>query len=135
MTAPWRIILFRWSSRTIISAAAHIPLFLPLPTDFQVQSVAAEEVADRLIRALADGPGGRLPDFSGPEVTTLGEAAAQWKAARGVQKPVVRVPLFGGFAAGFRAGHNTVAEGERGSVRWADWLAQEPGADHTRFAT
>jgi len=113
----------------IIRAAARVPFVLPLPTDFQVQSAAAEEVADRLVRALADGPGGRLPDFGGPEVTTLGEAAAQWKAARGVQKPVVRIPLFGGFAAGFRAGHNTVAGGESGSARWADWLAREPGRE------
>lgn len=111
----------------IISVAGRIPLLLPLPTDFRVQSVAAEEVAERLIRALTDGPGGRLPDLGGPEVTTLGEAAARWKVARGVRKPVVRLPLFGGFAAGFRAGYNTVTEeGDRAAVRWEDWLAQEP---------
>ena len=106
----------------LIRSAARVPLVLPLPTDFRVQSVAAEEVAARLVRALDGGPGGRLPDFGGPEVMTLGEAAGKWKEALNVQKPVVNVPLFGGLAAGFRAGHNTVPEGERGTVRWEAWL-------------
>ena len=106
----------------LISTAARVPLVLPLPADFRVQSVAAEEVAARLIGALNGGPSGRLPDFGGPEVMTLGEAARVWKRVRGVQKPVVNVPLFGGLAAGFRAGHNTVPEGEWGAVRWEEWL-------------
>ncbi len=106
----------------LIRSAARVPLVLPLPTDFRVQSVAAEEVAARLVRALDGGPGGHLPDFGGPEVMTLGEAAGKWKEALNVQKSVVNVPLFGGLAAGFRAGHNTVPEGERGTVRWEAWL-------------
>lgn len=115
----------------MIGRAARFPLILPLPTDFRVQSVAAEEVAARLVRALAEGAGGRLPDFGGPETMTLGAAAAQWKIGRGVRKPVVWIPLFGGLAGGFRAGHNTVTDGERGTLRWADWLAQEPGRSFT----
>lgn len=111
----------------IISAVVSVPLILPLPTDFQVQSVAAAEVAGRLVRALTEGPSGRLVDFAGPERMTLGEAAVTWRAVRGVRKPLVRVPLFGAFATGFRAGHNTVARGEQGTVRWEDWLARELG--------
>ena len=106
----------------IIRTAARVPLVLPLPTDFRVQSVAAEEVAARLVGVLNGGPGGRLPDFGGPEVMTLGGAARVWRQARGVRNPVVNVLLFGGLAAGFRAGYNTVPEGERGVVRWEEWL-------------
>ncbi len=113
----------------IIRTAARVPLALPLPTDFRVQSVAAEEVAARLVRVLNGGSGGRLPDFGGPEVMTLGEAAEVWKRARSVRKPVVNVPLFGGLAAGFRAGQNTVSEGEHGVVGWEAWLRGTAGKD------
>ena len=70
-----------------------------------------------------------LSCFSGPEVMALGEAARVWKRARSVRKSVVNVPLFGGLAAGFRTGHNTVPEGEQGVVRWEEWLRGAAGKD------
>ncbi|HEX2081655.1 MAG TPA: NAD(P)H-binding protein [Longimicrobium sp.] len=107
----------------IAGAAARVPLVLPLPTAFRFQSVATGEVAERLVRAVERGPGGRLPDFGGPEVLTMGEMARAWKAARGIGKPVVPLPLPGPVAAAFRAGWNTLgADGERGTLRWTDWL-------------
>lgn len=112
----------------MISACARVPLLLPLPMRFLVQSVATGDVSERLVRAVAEGPRGRLPDFGGPEVLTFGEAAAEWKAARGVTKPVIGLPLPGGLAAAFRAGRNTVRDGERGTVRWREWL-RLPGPD------
>lgn len=108
---------------SMIAAAARTPLVLPLPASFRFQSVATDEVAARLVRAGADGPGGRLRDFGGPEVLTMGEMAGAWKAARGVGKPVVPLPLPGLVAAAFRAGYATLGpDGERGTQRWADWL-------------
>jgi uncharacterized protein YbjT (DUF2867 family) len=112
----------------LLGAAARLPLVLPLPAGFHMQSVATEEVAARLLRALADGPHGRLPDFGGPEPLPLAAAAAAWKAARGVRKPTVPVPLPGRTAAAFRAGANLVPDGERGAVRWQDWLAARVAA-------
>jgi len=106
----------------LISTAARMPLVIPLPTAFMVQSVATSEVADRLVQALVDGPGGRLRDLGGPEVMTLGEAAAVWKDVTRVTKPVVSLPLPGRVAAAFRAGKNTAPDGERGTIRWRDWL-------------
>jgi uncharacterized protein YbjT (DUF2867 family) len=106
---------------TMTAGAARVPLVLPLPTTFRFQSVDTGEAAVRLVRAVQDGPGGRLPDFGGPEVLTWGEMAAAWKAARGVRKPTVHLPLPGPLAAAFRAGKNT-SNGERGTLRWADWL-------------
>lgn len=106
----------------LLDAAARIPLVLPIPTDFRVQSVAASEVADRIVRCLGDGPSERLPDFGGPEVLTLGEAAEQWKQATGLRKPLVHVPVPGRTAAAIRAGKNTVVDGEHGTLRWEDWL-------------
>jgi len=106
----------------LISKAARLPLLLPLPTDFKFQSVAESEVAARLISCLDAGPRGRLADFGGPEVLTLGEMASDWMEAKGVRKKLVRLPVPGAAAAAFREGRNTAPHGARGSVRWRDWL-------------
>ncbi|HEX5708967.1 MAG TPA: NAD(P)H-binding protein [Pyrinomonadaceae bacterium] len=107
-----------------LSALARVPLVLPLPTDFKFQSVAQEEVAELLARCLDEGPRGRLPDFGGPEVLTLGEMAATWMEAKGVRKRLVRLPLPGATAAAFRAGKNTTPETVRGVMSWREWVAR-----------
>jgi uncharacterized protein YbjT (DUF2867 family) len=108
-------------------AAAFIPLVMPLPMGYQVQSVGLEDVAERLLRASDEGPRGLLPDFGGPDRMTLREAARLWHEVRRVRKPIVPVPAFGGVSRGFRAGHNTLpADTPRencGRVSWRDWLA------------
>ena len=109
-----------------IRTAARLPLVLPLPAGFRVQPVDPAEVARRLVGCVDDGPGGRLPDFGGPEAMTLAEAARQWKEARGIRKRVVSIPIPGRVAAAFRSGAATVASGEHGAVRWRDWLASHP---------
>jgi uncharacterized protein YbjT (DUF2867 family) len=106
----------------MIAGFARVPLLLPLPTSFRFQPVATAEVAERLVRAVEQGPGGRLPDFGGPEVLTMGEMARTWKAARGIRRLTLHLPLPGALAAAFRAGKNTVRDGERGTLRWEDWL-------------
>ncbi len=111
----------------LLTSAGRFPLVFPLPSGFHVQSVATEDVADRIVRALDDGPNGMLRDYAGPEPMTLDDAAAEWKAARGIRKPTVKLPTFGKTAAGFRAGHNTAPDGERGTITWREWL-ERPGA-------
>jgi uncharacterized protein YbjT (DUF2867 family) len=100
-----------------------LPLVVPVPAGFRVQSVATTDVAERLVRALADGPGGRLADFGGPEVLTLAEAARAWRDARGLEKAIWSVPTLGAVAAGFRAGRNTAPGDPRGRVTWGEWLS------------
>jgi uncharacterized protein YbjT (DUF2867 family) len=112
----------------LLTAAARVPLVMPLPAGFQIQSVDVTEVARRLLRCVDDGPGGRLPDFGGPEAMTLRDAARLWRDARGVKKPLLSLPLPGRAAAALRTGANTVPAGEHGTLRWRDWL---PGqSDH-----
>jgi len=53
---------------TLLNEASRYPFVMPIPSGFFVQSVAVEEVAARLCRAIDDGPCGRLRDFGGPEV-------------------------------------------------------------------
>ncbi|MBK6425901.1 MAG: NAD(P)H-binding protein [Blastocatellia bacterium] len=113
----------------LLGSAARVPLVFPLPAGLHVQSVATEDVADRIVRALDDGPNGMLRDYAGPEPMSLDEAAAAWKAARGLRKPTLKFPMFGKTAAGFRAGHNTAPDGERGTITWREWL-ERPGATY-----
>jgi hypothetical protein len=93
-----------------------------------VQSVAIEDVAARLLRALDDGPRGLLPDYAGPEKMTARHAARLWKRARGVRKPIVEFPRFDPASAGFRAGHNTLPDDagpdQKGQMSWEEWLAR-----------
>lgn len=95
---------------------------MPVPTTFRVQSVDTGETAERLVRAVGEGPRGRLPDFGGPRVQTFGEMVPAWKAARGVGKRTVYLPLPGGLAAALRAGKTTLDGGECGTVTWEEWL-------------
>ena len=71
---------------------------------------------------LADGPRGRIADFGGPEVLTLGDIARTWMDVKGERRKLIRVPLPGAVAAGFRAGKNTVRDGALGRIRWREWL-------------
>jgi uncharacterized protein YbjT (DUF2867 family) len=107
-----------------LSQAARVPLLMPLPTDIKFQSVDETEVSERLAACVAVGPRGRLPDFGGPSVHTLGEMAQGWKRARGVGKRVVHLPIPGAVARAFRAGKNTAPGGERGVTSWEEWLAR-----------
>jgi uncharacterized protein YbjT (DUF2867 family) len=107
---------------SILSAAMRIPWVTGLPTDFQMQSVAASEVADRLVGALDDGPGGRVPNVGGPEVRRVGEMARAWLRVKGRRKRLFRLPLPGRTARAFRAGKNTDPDRKEGTIRWAEWL-------------
>ena len=73
---------------------------MPLPAGYHVQSVDIGDVAGRLLRAIADGPRGLLPDYGGPERLTVREAARLWKDARGVRKPILPLPGFGATRGG-----------------------------------
>lgn len=119
----------------LLAAAARVPLVLPVPSSFLVQSVAVSEVAERLVGCVSAGPRARMPDFGGPEVLTLDEVAEQWKLARAVRKPVMRLPVFGRTAAAFRAGRNTTPDGERGRIKWDDWLRTGSGSISIRPGT
>ena len=104
-----------------ISTAARFPLIF-LPADWQGQPIDTGEAADVFADLVRRGPSGRTPDFAGPKVRKLGEMAQEWKKARHVGKPLIGLPTFGGVAAGFKAGYNTVPGNRAGSVQWEDWL-------------
>ena len=117
---------FHWFVDYLLGQAARAPFVMLLPAGFHVQPVAEDEVAARVVRALADGPGGRLRDFAGPEPMTLRHATALWKGIRRVKKPVIPLWLPGGTASAFRAGSNLATDADLGTTRWKDWLRDNP---------
>jgi uncharacterized protein YbjT (DUF2867 family) len=106
-----------------ITAAARVPLVMPLPTNFKFQSVDESEVAQRLLRALADGPSASIEEYAGPEVLTLGEMARDWLKARSKRRLVIPMPRPGAVGAAFRAGKNTAPLADCGTITWREWLS------------
>jgi uncharacterized protein YbjT (DUF2867 family) len=70
----------------------------------RLQPIDPAVVAARLVDAVHDGPGGRLPDLAGPEVRTLGELARAWKSARGRHRLPLRIPSVGKLGRSLRDG-------------------------------
>ena len=127
---PWST-LRATQFHTLIDMQLRVLLRFPIalaPTDFRFQPIDAGEVADRLREYAEAGPAGRLPDLGGPEVHTLGELARTWAEIRGLRRRVVRLPLPGKIAAGFRQGLNTTPEGKYGKITWTDWVRGRYGA-------
>jgi uncharacterized protein YbjT (DUF2867 family) len=108
----------------LLNDASRYPFVMPLPSGFFVQSVAVEEVAARLCRAIDDGPCGRLRDFGGPEVLPVEEVAAAWMQQPHLYVGLWAMPIYlpGKVAEAFRAGYNTCPDGERGTETWRDWM-------------
>jgi uncharacterized protein YbjT (DUF2867 family) len=107
----------------MLSSLARFPFLVPIPAGLRFQSVAAAEVADRLVACLSRGPAGRLPDLGGPEILLVRDMARVWRSATRRRKPIVPLPVVGRVASAFRAGAGTVTDGDAGNVTWEDWLA------------
>jgi uncharacterized protein YbjT (DUF2867 family) len=108
----------------LLASVAKLPVW-PLPTKLQLQPVAVGEVADGIVDRATLAAGGRTDPIGGPEVHSAGELARMYREARGLRRPIVRIPLPGDTAAGFRAGHATCPDHRVGTVTWGEWLAEQ----------
>ena len=107
--------------RDLLDSVARLPVW-PLPTTWQSQPIEVTEVADRVVDHATTDPQGRLPDVGGPEVHTLGDLARSYRRARGLRRPVIRLPVPGATARAFREGVATCPDRAVGSVTWEDFL-------------
>ena len=100
-------------------------LLLPvvLAPAFEVQPIAAEEVAQRLVELAEAPPTGRVPDIGGPSRRGLPELASVWAEITATRRPVVPVRLPGRVFAGYRAGHNLVPGPAFGRITFEEHLA------------
>lgn len=139
---PWsivRVAQFHSFVERLVAAPAALPVPAPVIADLRFQPVDEREAAERLVAVALGEPLGDAPEVAGPEVLTLGEAAAAWLVETGHRATLLPVALDAiawdapGAAAvepwvratleGYRAAANT-PRGERtlGRVRFADWL-------------
>jgi uncharacterized protein YbjT (DUF2867 family) len=87
-----------------------------------VQPVAVREVADALAALTLGERQGMAPEIAGPRVESLVDMARRLIAAGGARKrPVLPVRMPGGMSSG---GLLPTGEGPRGTVTFADWLAE-----------
>lgn len=106
---------------TLIGMSAKWPV-AALATDFRLQPNDPGDFAKQLCAAVVQGPAGRLPDFGGPEVLTLGDMARSWLDVQGMGKRIIRMPLPGKAAGELRQGALTCRDGLRGTITWQEWL-------------
>lgn len=124
---PWSILRatqFHWLVDRMLGKMARMPI-VPLPTEVPAQPVDSADFATYVADCVANGPGGRLDDYGGPEVLSLGEVVGQWREIRGRRCRVVRVPL-PSRAQRAAADMMTSPEGKRGKTTWAEWLRIHP---------
>lgn len=93
----------------------------------EVQPIAVDDVAARLVELVAAGPSGRVADIGGPERVT-GRAAARawaraWARAVGSRRPVVGVKLPGKTFRAFAAGWHMVDGPAYGTGTFGEYLA------------
>jgi len=110
----------------ILDTISMLPVW-PLPTKLQIQPVAVGEVADVLVDHAVPDPQGRMVPMGGPEIHTVGELARRYRDARGLRRPVVRLPIPTGTFSAFQDGKATCPDRAVGMVTWAEWLGGEFG--------
>ena len=126
---PWTILRgtqFHDFVDTLIGGMLRFPVGL-VPKDLQSQPVHVDDFADALWACVAAGPAGRAPDVAGPEVLRFGAMAEAYRAARGLRKPILHLPLPGALAAALRRGDGTAPARAVGRVTWAEWLREKYG--------
>ena len=105
----------------VLERVGRLPV-VPLPLAVPFQTVAAREVAARVVDVLGDAPAGRAADFGGPEVHTLLEMLRTWRARHGRPRAVpVRWP--GRLYRALAEGRLTCPEHADGRQTWDEWVA------------
>jgi uncharacterized protein YbjT (DUF2867 family) len=104
-----------------LRAAGRLPL-APLPLAWQVQPIAAAEVAQRIVALLGEEPGGRAVDLGGPELLTAKRVVDVWRARHERPRMVANVHPPGRTARAFRRGLNTTPEHADGVQTWEQFV-------------
>jgi len=111
---------FHWLLDRLLGRMARLPV-VPLPANLPLEPVDTSDFADYLVESVRNGPGGRLPDFGGPEVLSFSDAFDQWQQTRGRVRTVA-LPLPSAVRNAAAAMSLSGPGSRRGTVTWADWL-------------
>ncbi|MGW4381501.1 SDR family oxidoreductase [Kitasatospora sp. NPDC004531] len=107
----------------LLDGLSKAPVLL-LPRGVAFQPVDVRDVAERLADLAEAGPAGRVADFGGPQVRPVEALAAEFLAASGRRRPVLRVPTPGGAVKALRAGGNLAPGHADGRITFAEFLAE-----------
>jgi uncharacterized protein YbjT (DUF2867 family) len=129
---PWTVLRATQFHEFVVDLLARLTRFpvVPAPRGWRYQPVDVAEVAARLVAAVADGPGGRLPDLGGPEILTFADLARRYVRAIGRRKPVLEVPVPGRFSAAWRGGAGIAPDARAGGRSFDDFLVDRFGQVH-----
>lgn len=106
----------------VLERLARYPLVLPLVADMRFQPIDEGEVANLMVKMVANGPAGRVPDAGGPEIKTAKEFAQAWLAARSLKKRILHLPIPGKVIAAYRQGYNCAPDRKVGRITWDNYL-------------
>jgi len=119
---PWTVLRatqFHSFARTMAGGMARLPI-VPVMRDVRVESVAVEDVAQRLAELAEQPPQGRVADLAGPQVRTLEELI---RTLPGRAHPQLRFGLPGALGRAYRNGENLAGPGaDRGTGTWEEYL-------------
>jgi uncharacterized protein YbjT (DUF2867 family) len=104
-------------------AVSKLPV-VPIPSDWKVQPVAAQEVAARLVELALGEPAGRVPDMAGPEIRPLRDFMRSYLDATGKRRMMLPVRLPGRAARAYAAGANLAPDRAVGKQTWDEFLAE-----------
>ncbi|WP_226039485.1 NAD(P)H-binding protein [Natrinema sp. DC36] len=119
-----RITMFHEFVGDLLETVSRLPIW-PLPTGIRLQPIDVGEAADVIVDHATLDAAGRVPDVGGPEVRTVGDLARTYRDARGLRRPIVRLPIPGKTAAAFRAGGAICPDRTVGTVTWDEWVASQ----------
>lgn len=116
---PWTI--QRGTQFHPLLAAVMAKRVFPRTRNLRFQPVHPGDFAARIAEVLAAGPGGRVPDFGGPQVLSVRELAAIRKEVTGRSTLLVPLPAIGPLRA-LDAGHHLCPDHAAGTRGWREWL-------------
>ena len=97
--------------------------------DLGSKPVDVHDVAQRMVDLVLSPPTGRARDLGGPRIESMEDLMRAYLAAAGRSRPLIRVPLPGMLGAAFGVGDHLLAEGDRGTRTFEDYLRARTAAD------
>ena len=125
---PWTVLRATQFHPFVLQLLDRLTAFpvVPVPRGWRVQPVDVDEVARRLVDAVASGPAGRLPDLGGPEAFPVVDLVRDRLRESPRRRPVLELPVPGAAAAALRAGANLVPGNPGGGRTWQEFLDSRP---------
>jgi uncharacterized protein YbjT (DUF2867 family) len=123
---PWTIVrttqFHDFVLRLIQSFGADTQPVVAVPGGMRFQSIAVDEVADRLVSLVAQGPATYASPMGGPKVRTIEEMTEAYLHIAGSSASVRREAVIAGLFEVFTTGINLVPDHAVGTITWEAFL-------------